>query len=192
MKFDPSGGLFEWGFHSGPGVGIGDPIASRRANSCQVVPNRCRMGFPHGMGHPRGSRPKFVRGNGVNHCRNLVRAGLPGYGGFLYMAPSVQCCPHRPRDPRNEVRIRLPGVKTLINENCSKISKLTGSPALTSSLLFDTQKNRRKTRGIEGCRVECRVVSGYSPGRGPTVAGSDSLPGMGRERLPRGGLLDRG
>ena len=87
----------------------------------------------------------------------------------------------------------LPRVKTTIYENGSIFLKLTGSPAYVGSFLEIRINIRRKTLGIRGCRVECRVVPGYSPGSGPAVAGSDSLPGMGRERLPRRGeLLDRG
>ena len=85
------------------------------------------------MGYSRWSRPAFVRESGVNHCRNLVRAGLPGCDGFLYMAPSDQRGPHRPRGPRNEVRTPLPGVKKMIYENGSKILQLAGSPAYIGS-----------------------------------------------------------
>ena len=139
------------------------------------------------MGHSRRTHPTFVRENGVNHCRSLGRAGLPGYDGFLYMAPSDQCGPHRPHGPGNGGVASLPGVKTMIYENGSKILQLAGSPAYIGSFLKICIKNRRNTLGIKGCRVECRVVSGYSPGSGPAVAGSDSLPGMGQERLPRRG-----
>ena len=83
----------------------------------------------------------------------------------------------------------LPRVKKMIYENGSKILQLAGSPAYIGPFFKKCIKSRRKTLGIKGCRVECRVVSGYTPGSGPAVAGSDSLPGMGQERLPRRGVV---